>query len=130
MEAWGASRGEAIHTSTFLGHPVAAAAALATLQALEDLDIPGRAQVFEADARAFFEARGLTVRGRGAMLGLELGSPGRAAVVMGDVLKAGFIVLPSGVAGDILALTPPLVLTETQRAAAFEAIAEAIARRV
>ena len=31
MDAWPTSRGEALHTSTFLGHPLACAAALAAL---------------------------------------------------------------------------------------------------
>lgn len=57
------------------------------------------------------------------MLGLELGSPGRAARAMGALLKAGYITLPSGVDGDILALTPPLCLTDAQREAAFAAVA-------
>ncbi len=126
MAAWGASRGEAIHTSTFLGHPLSSAAAVAALAALRELDVPARANAFEAATRAFFAQRGLTVRGRGAMLGLELGNPGRAARVTGELLKAGYIVLPSGVHGDILALTPPLVLSDLQRDAAFAAIAEAL----
>ena len=32
MESWPARRGEAIHTSTFLGHPLGCAAALASLE--------------------------------------------------------------------------------------------------
>ncbi len=123
MDAWGASRGEAIHTSTFLGHPVAAAAGCAALEAMVAMDVPALARAFEVAARAFFEPRGLVVRGRGAMLGLELGSPGRAARAMGALLKAGYITLPSGVDGDILALTPPLCLTDAQREAAFAAVA-------
>jgi len=127
MAAWGASQGEAIHTSTFLGHPIAAACAVSALEALRSLDIPARARAFEEAVRAFFGPLGVPVRGRGAMVGLELGSPGRAARVTGALLKAGYIVLPSGIDGDILALTPPLVLTEIQRQAAFEAIATALA---
>lgn len=126
MRAWGQSSGEAIHTSTFLGNPMSAAAALAALGAMEALDVPARARAFEAATRAFFEPRGVVVRGRGAMLGLELGSPGAAARVTGDLLKQGYLLLPSGVQGDILALTPPLVLTDSQRNAAFDAIAQAI----
>ena len=38
MRAWGDPGGEAIHTGTFFGHPVACAAALATLDA-RDLEI-------------------------------------------------------------------------------------------
>jgi len=126
MAAWGASKGEAIHTSTFLGHPVAAAAAIAALDVMEQMQIPRLALEFEAATRAYFEPLGLTVRGRGAMLGLELGSPGCAARAMGDLMKEGFITLPSGISGDVLALTPPLCLTELQRAAAFAAIAIAV----
>lgn len=130
MQAWGLSRGEAIHTSTFLGNPVVAAAAIATLDVMEALDLPARARAFEAATRAYFEPRGVGVRGRGGMLGLELGSAGAAARVMGSVLKRGFLTLPSGVHGDVLGLTPPLVLHDTQRDAAFAAIADAIATEV
>ena len=126
MQAWGQSRGEAIHTATFLGNPVVAAAALATLDVMEAMDLPARARAFEAATRTFFEPRGVAVRGRGGMLGLELGSAGAAARVMGRALKRGFLVLPSGVHGDVLGLTPPLMLHDTQREAAFVAIAEAI----
>ena len=124
MRAWGQSAGEAIHTSTFLGNPVTAAAALATLEVMAELDIPTRARAFEAAPRAFFEPRGVRVRGRGAMLGLEVGTLGTSAAarLTGALLKRGYLVLPSGVHGDVLGLTPPVILTERQRAAAFEAI--------
>lgn len=128
MVAWGQSEGEAIHTSTFLGNPLTAAAALAALHAMDELDVPARARAFEAAARAFFEPRGVRVRGRGAMLGLELGSAGAAARATGDLLKDGYLALPSGVAGDILGLTPPVVLNEIQRDAAFHATLRAIER--
>ena len=121
MAAWGRSTGEAIHTSTFLGHPVAAAAALATLDVLEELDAPSLARAFEAAARARFGAR---VRGRGAMLGLETSAS--APRVSGRLLRQGFLVLPGGVDNDILSLTPPLTLTDAQRDAAFDAIEEAL----
>jgi 4-aminobutyrate aminotransferase-like enzyme len=90
------------------------------------MDLPFAACRFEAAARAFFEPRGIVVRGRGGMLGLELRSPGAAARVMGRALKCGYLVLPSGVHGDVLGLTPPLMLSDAQRDAAFEALALAI----
>src|ERR1019366_8243181 len=40
--AWPASRGEAIHTSTFLGHPVGCAMALAQIKEIEKLGLPER----------------------------------------------------------------------------------------
>ncbi len=123
MAAWQRSVGEAIHTSTFLGHPVTAAAALATLDVMAAMDVPAAARRFEAQTRARFGDR---VRGRGGMLGLALSSPGAAAKVTGRLLKAGYIALPGGVRGDVLGLTPPLMLGDAQREAAFDAIARAI----
>ncbi|MGM0576789.1 MAG: aspartate aminotransferase family protein [Myxococcota bacterium] len=124
MAAWGRSAGEAIHTSTFLGHPVAAAAALANLDVLEDMDAPSVATRMEERVRARLGER---VRGRGAMLGVEAGSPGAGARIAGRLLKQGLIVLPGGVEGDILGFTPPLLLSDAQLSAALDAIEEALA---
>jgi len=121
MGAWARSQGEALHTSTFLGHPVTAAAALATLDVLEAMDAPAAARRLEAQVRA---ALGEGVRGRGAMLGLPLASPAAAAQATGELLRRGFIALPSGIAGDVLSLTPPLAISDEQLAAALEAVAE------
>jgi 4-aminobutyrate aminotransferase-like enzyme len=123
MAAWGQSQGEAIHTSTFMGHPVASAAALAALDVLEDLNAPQRAREIEARTRARF---GDHVRGRGAMLGIETGSPGLAARLTGTLLSQGILVLPGGVDGDIVGLTPPLVITDEQLDWGLEAIEDAI----
>ena len=111
MAAWGQSQGEAIHTSTFLGHPVTSAAALAALDVLEEMDAPKRARAIEAQVRERFGDR---VRGRGAMLGVETGSNGLAARLTGRLLSEGILVLPGGVDGDIVGLTPPLVITDEQ----------------
>ncbi|MEZ4267870.1 MAG: aminotransferase class III-fold pyridoxal phosphate-dependent enzyme [Myxococcota bacterium] len=124
MAAWGRSGGEAIHTATFLGHPVAAAAALATLDVLEAMDAPAVARGFEATVRARLGAR---VRGRGAMLGVEAGSAGAGARIAGRLLREGYIVLPGGVDGDIIGLTPPLCLSDAQLKGALDAIEAALA---
>jgi len=42
MAAWPSSDGEAIHTSTFLGHPVGCAMALAQIEEIEKRDLPQR----------------------------------------------------------------------------------------
>jgi len=126
MAAWGASKGEAIHTSTFLGHPVAAAAALAALDVMQQMDAPAVSARLEQRVRKRLEPLGLGVRGRGAMLAVETGQAGRAATAAGDLLKAGYIVLPGGVAGDVIGLTPPLSITDTQLNAALDALVEAL----
>ncbi|MDP6943005.1 MAG: aspartate aminotransferase family protein [Myxococcota bacterium] len=124
MAAWTMDGGEAIHTATFLGHPVCAAAGLAALDALDALDAPRAARRIEDAFRARFPTR---MRGRGAMLGLETGSAGEGARLAGELLRAGWIVLPGGLEGDILGITPPLVLSDEQLSGALDAIETALA---
>lgn len=119
MAAWTMQGGEAIHTATFLGHPVSAAAGLAALEVLEAIDAPRAARRIEATCRARFPDR---IRGRGAMLGFETGSPGEGARIAGELLKSGWITLPGGIHGDILGITPPFVISDAQLEGALDAI--------
>ena len=120
MDAWGASTGEAIHTQTFLGNPVGAAMALASLEVLRPLT----ARAAEHGARlqtALRRVRGVRgVRGRGMMIGVEVADP---LVSMQRLLERGYLVLPSGEGPDALGLTPPLTLSEAQADAFVEALA-------
>ena len=128
MAAWGESTGEALHTSTFLGHPVACAAALATLDVIRSEDLVLRAR--DNGARLLHDLQAATsglrgvhaVRGRGLLLGVELrdpesGTPARAHAwrTTVEALRRGLIVLPAGCFGEVIQLAPPAVLTETQR---------------
>ncbi len=118
MEAWGASAGEALHTQTFLGNPVGAAMALACLRAIEDEGLVERAARIGA-----WLAEGLgrfgAVRGRGLMLGVELPD---ALGTMRRLLERGFIALPAGEAGEVLAVTPPLSISREQLSAFLDAL--------
>ena len=138
MAAWGPSTGEALHTSTFLGHPLASAAALATLAVLADEQVPARAAHdgirWSAELQRALAAHPAVtqIRGKGLMWGLELqgphASPGGALtwqVVLG-CLRRGVIVLPCGPLGDVLQLTPPVCMSETQRAFVVATLVEAI----
>jgi 4-aminobutyrate aminotransferase-like enzyme len=120
MDGWPVSEGEAIHTSTFLGNPVACAAAVAQLRAIEEGGLVQRAERLGArlaerlsrwvDGRSWAAAH----RGRGLMRALALAGPEperHAAAAAGAALRRGVLVLPEG---DALALTPPLVITERQ----------------
>ena len=120
MASWGESTGEALHTSTFLGNPVACAAALAALDVLEEEDLPGRAlqrgAVFAGGLHALqseFPEQIVGVRGRGLMLGLEFVSPSLALPLVPVALRAGLILLPAG-DGRVLEFVPPLVIEEEQ----------------
>jgi len=120
MDTWPESRGEAIHTSTFLGHPLACAAALAVLDTLEREHVFDRAQTLGAQLLELIGAElasapGVAdVRGLGALIGIELAGEGSAVRVAQAALREGLILLPAGDCGQVIALTPPVVLTDAQ----------------
>jgi len=109
MDAWGASKGEALHTQTFLGNPVGCAMALAAIAELENV-IP-TVNSKSRWLRGLLEERGHTVRGRGLMLGIELDD---TLAISREMLRRGFIILPAGEHAEVLGVTPPLTITETQ----------------
>lgn len=124
--AWPASTGEAIHTSTFLGHPVGCAMALAeikelrTRQLIRQSERQGQYLVAKLQVWARQQPVVREVRGRGLMLGIEFNSSGSLAAgdlclrLVQRLLRAGFIVLPDGAQCEVLALTPPLIVTQPQ----------------
>lgn len=136
--AWGHPDGEAIHTSTFLGNPLACAAALAVMDELARDDvcagIRSQASAFwkeviepvASDARCAVTKTG----GVGLLVGLGLdGGLRRVLAVMRAMLERGYVVLPGGVHGDQLTFTPPAVLTEEQRAHCRETLREVLIER-
>lgn len=140
MDAWPASTGEAIHTSTFLGHPLGCAAAVASIAALRDERLVERSAELGADLLARLRT-GLAdhprvgeVRGLGMMIGIELvrdrvskePAPelvGRAVV---EALRRGVLVLGGGVYGNVLSLSPPFVITARQLDAAVAVLLEVV----
>lgn len=120
--AWGASDREAVHTSTFLGNPLACAAALASLAVLSD---PRTSEIIRSRAIALETALNNALRDHrlgvprrtfaGLLAGLQLdGGARRTLAVVRALLERGFITLPGGVSGDVLTLTPPMCLTDPQ----------------
>lgn len=118
MDAWGASRGEALHTQTFLGNPVGCAMALACIEEVERI-LPAVADS-GAWLRAQLEAAGLTVRGVGMLLGVEID---QSLAVSRGLMQRGYIALPAGESAEVIALTPPLNITRDQLAGFLEALA-------
>src|SRR5262245_2294493 len=125
--AWPASTGEAIHTSTFLGHPVGCAMALAQIREIEDRELVKRSAklgtLLLSGLRKLHPPRStlhLITRGVGLMAGLELrqadGSPATQATmhVIKTILRRSFILLPEGEAGNVISFTPPFGITKRQ----------------
>jgi len=138
--AWPVSTGEAIHTSTFLGHPVGCAMALANLKELHRLRlVPRTARIGkwlrEALAELSLVPGKLRCRGCGVglMAGIELlrqdGSPAgsEALAIIQRMLHRGFILLPEGEHGNVIGLTPPLTITPAQLRRTLRTLAEEIA---
>ncbi|WP_285248047.1 acetylornithine transaminase [Pseudarthrobacter sp. efr-133-R2A-89] len=112
------------HGTTFGGNPVATAAALATLHALESQDVLANATAVGAHLRSGLALiPGVTeVRGEGLLIGFDLDADVAPAVVQA-ALDAGFIINSPG--PHTIRLAPPLILTTAQAdtfLAAFPAI--------
>ena len=124
MDAWGASKGEALHTQTFLGNPLCCAMALGALKELRRLDAPSLArQKGETLRRLLADAGFARVRGRGLMLAVEVANPLRSMV---EMLRAGIIALPVGDGADFaMGIVPPLTITHAQMRAVVDALAAA-----
>jgi 4-aminobutyrate aminotransferase-like enzyme len=128
MDAWPVSPGEALHTSTYLGNPMGCAAALANIGEIRRLDLPARAKKLGAVLASRLDGlRGKTsvrdVRGRGLMWGIEVADGATAERVVKDVLREGVILLQAGPQGNVLHITPPLVITQRQLLRAMEIVA-------
>jgi 4-aminobutyrate aminotransferase-like enzyme len=136
MTAWPPSEGEAIHTSTFLGNPIACEAALAQLDAIRSGDLIRRADRLGEVIREKTSAWAAhyqdveAPRGRGLLQGAPMRGAGQALRVAERCLHRGVLVLAEGTAGEVLAITPPAVITEVQLDFALAVIEEAIRAEV
>jgi 4-aminobutyrate aminotransferase/(S)-3-amino-2-methylpropionate transaminase len=112
---------------TYGGNPVAAAAALATIKTLRDRNLAARARELEdvilKNLRSLQQDVAIIgdVRGRGAMIAIELVQPGtkvaNAAAAKSIVTycnQNGVIALACGTYGNVIRLLPPLVITDEQ----------------
>jgi 4-aminobutyrate aminotransferase/(S)-3-amino-2-methylpropionate transaminase len=110
---------------TYGGNPVACAAALGAIETMETQDLPGKArrigEIMVPRLRKLAEAFPVIaeVRGRGAMIAVELTKPGAlepdaaaTAKVAAYCHAHGLVVLTCGTFGNVLRFLPPLVIGE------------------
>ena len=124
---------ELFHGYTYSGHPLAAAAAIATMELHRSEDLPGRARAIEAEwqdaAHAMRELPHVTdVRDFGLIAGIEMEPrPGAAGQRALDVFRRCF---DDGVlvrvTGDIVALSPPLIVERPHMDRIFGTLSDAI----
>ncbi len=120
---------EFFHGYTYSAHPLAAAAILATLDLYRREDLFGRAAklsgAFESAAHGLKGSpHVIDVRNLGLVAGIELaprpGAPGaRAAEVFHKCFDSGLLVRYTG---DIIAVSPPLIIDEAQIGEIFDGI--------
>jgi 4-aminobutyrate aminotransferase-like enzyme len=134
MNAWPASNGEALHTSTYLGNPVGCAMALASIR--EHLK-PETKNLVHETSTALDEAlsklqspRIREIRGLGLMRGIELiradGAPDAvlSSKIVTQSLKDGLLLLAGSPDGNVLSLTPPFAISRKEIAFAIRKIQE------
>ncbi len=116
-----------IHGSTFGGNPLAAAASLAALNALEEEQLPQRAA--ELGAYLLEELKEIdsplirSVRGLGLMIGIELKQ--KVAPFIAALSERGILAFPAGL--TVIRLLPPLVITRQQVDRVIAALREVLA---
>ena len=117
-----------IHGSTFGGNPLAAAAALASLNALENEQLPQRAAQLGAYMLSELNKiesplmRG--VRGMGLMVGIEIKQ--KVASYIAALAERGVLALPAGL--TVIRLLPPLVISREQIDQVIEALHDVLTR--
>ena len=120
---------DAVHVGglggTYGGNPIACAAALGSIEAMEEEDLNTRALAIEAIMRERLEALQAAhpevgdIRGRGAMIAIELVKPGTldpdpelAARVSKAAHAQGVVTLTCGTYGNVLRFLPPLTIPD------------------
>ncbi len=124
---------------TYGGNPVACAAAVAALDTMRSLDLAGAARRIGAtvterlsELAAAHAAIG-DVRGRGAMMAVEIVRPGTRQPdpeatrrIVQACHRSGVVVLSCGSFGNVIRLLPPLVITEDLLADGLDVLSMAV----
>jgi len=137
--AWPQSSGEAIHTSTFLGHPVGCAMAMAQIEEIRNRKLVERSAKLGDCLLESLQSLNpqpskldLSARGVGLMAGVQLGrrdgSPASLAALRAikTMLHRGYVLLPEGEHSNVISFTPPLTISERQLRATVGALAEVL----
>ena len=124
---------ELFHGYTYSGHPLASAAAIAAMDLHRAEDLPGRVRAIESYwQESMHSLRGapgvIDIRNAGLIAGIELepraGKPTQLAMgVMQRCFDAGLLIRTTG---DIIALSPPLIIEKPHVDRIVETVADAI----
>ncbi|MEU2698885.1 4-aminobutyrate--2-oxoglutarate transaminase [Micromonospora aurantiaca (nom. illeg.)] len=133
---------DAVHVGglggTYGGNPIACAAALASMETMRELDLAAAARRIGAvmgerlRAIAAGDPRVVEVRGRGAMLAMEIVVPGTltpdpaaTAAISAACHAAGLLTLTCGTYGNVLRFLPPLAISDDELGRGLDILAAA-----
>ena len=108
------------HVTTFGGHPVCCASALAALQVMERENLPERAAIVGAKLKDALKQLATRypliaeVRGKGLMLGLEFVTKEATQNFVRGCLERGMIVGGTLHTEKVVRIAPPLVITDSE----------------
>ena len=115
------------HVTTFGGHPVCCAAAHANLEVLLEQDFEKKAFQIAELACHMFRADGIVeVRGRGAMLGLQLRDAELTQKVVSKCFDEGIILGWTLHSNSLIRIAPPLIIDLGLLESSFQTILDAV----
>lgn len=115
------------HVTTFGGHPVSCAAAHASLKTLLSDDFADKAMKIEKIVRSILKGDGIVeVRGRGAMLGLQLQDSDLTQKVVKYCSERGIILGWTLHSNSLIRIAPPLIIDQELLVDLLQVIIEAI----
>lgn len=115
------------HITTFGGHPVSAAAALATVNVITQQQLYKRAARLEAIMRQGLAHLPVELRGRGLMMAVQLRDFDQVLAVLGRAMQQGVMSDWFLFCSDSIRLAPPLIISEGELAWGIDVLADAIA---
>ena len=119
------------HVTTFGGHPVSCAAALANLTILLDGDFEKKAASIEQIAFRMLKGDGITeLRGRGAMLGLQLRDADLTQNVVKLCFEQGIILGWTLHSNSLIRIAPPLIIEKPLLEECFNTILDAVKKSI
>lgn len=128
------------HGTTFGGNPVSCAAAMATIEVIEEEGLLGNAMTvgnYAMEILSSIKERHScvgNVRGLGLMIGIEFVREGKEPYteglkkIMGYCLERGLVLLEAGAEKNIIRLAPPLIVKKEEMERGLEILEEAIER--
>lgn len=119
------------HVTTFGGHPVSCAAAHANLSVLLNGNFEDKAFQIAEMACHMFRGKGIEeIRGRGAMLGLQLRDAELTQKVVADCIEKGIILGWTLHSNSLIRIAPPLIIDRSLLEKSFQTILNSVQKYV